>query len=91
MFKADVLLCGRTGIGPSPHQHQIGRENRMEQWLIRKIRPRDAADMAEVSESWPPTSVFTVQNTLTGEIRTVTCCGAGLLDSLIAAGRFDEE
>jgi hypothetical protein len=63
----------------------------MEQWMIRKIRPKDAASMSEISESWPPASVFTLQNTLTGELRNITCCGAGLLDSLIAAGRFDDE
>ena len=63
----------------------------MSQWLIRSIRPKDASPMSGIAECWPPSSVFTVQNTLTGETRNVTCCGAGLLDGLISAGRFDEE
>jgi hypothetical protein len=63
----------------------------MEQWLIRTIRPKDFAPASGLTESWPPASVFTVQNVVTGETRNVTCCGAGLLNGLIAAGRFDEE
>ena len=63
----------------------------MTQWLIRKVKPQEISSTPGTSESWPPASVFTVQNMMTGEIRNVTCRGAGLLDGLIAAGRFDKE
>lgn len=63
----------------------------MNHWTISRILPPAAPPSQDKCAAWPPLSTFTVNNRHTGEIRTVTCCGAGMLLDLIGQGRFDEE